>query len=168
MSSSDIPTTPSYDEAKLKQELENVKKDVEGVANETIEELKKDGESLKKQLKEFEKEGEDFIAKLFESFKRFGTQSKDTLYSFVTKATETSSTALSKTAVEFQNPVVIAQTVIGITGIAAGYAAYLERHRINTDNKLVVSIHASIITGLVLLDGYLFTTYYPKYDKKKL
>jgi len=152
---------------KLETDYENLKKEVEGIAKEAYEDGKSKGERLKEELKELEKEGETYLAKVFESLKRASINTQDYLSTFVSKTSESTSTALTKTIKEFENPVVVIQTLVGITGIAAGYAGYLERHRINTDNRLVVSIHASIITGLVLLDGFLFTTYYPKYDKKK-
>ncbi|KAK6201329.1 uncharacterized protein RJT21DRAFT_1274 [Scheffersomyces amazonensis] len=170
--SSEFPSVPEVHKQtptqQIEEEYENLKKDVEGIAKDAYEEGKTEGEKIKKELRKFRKEAESYFAKLLDSLKRVGAQAQTSIQGVASKASKTSSTVFSQTVTELQNPVVIAQTVVGITGIAAGYAAYLERSRINTDNKLVLSLHASIITGLILLDGFLFTTYYPKYDKKKL
>lgn len=67
---------------------------------------------------------------------------------------------------ELKNPVVVSQVLLGLSGSVASYILYAERGRINTNNKAVIAIHAGIITGLVLLDGFLVKTYYPKYKKQ--
>lgn len=81
------------------------------------------------------------------------------------KAQSTGGCAIQKASIELQNPVVLAQLGVGITGAVAGYFAYLERSRINTSNNVVLAIHGAIITGLVGLDAYLFSKFYPKYKK---
>lgn len=83
------------------------------------------------------------------------------------KVQSTTCSAASRVGTELSNPVVAAQVVVVAGGAAAGYLAYMERHRINTDNKAFVCVNASIITGLVVLDGVLFSKYYSKYDKKQ-
>lgn len=69
---------------------------------------------------------------------------------------------------EVQNPVVISQIVLGVGALGGAYIGYLERSRIFGAQhfKSAVTAHAAIITGLVVLDGFLFNKYYSKYDKK--
>jgi len=154
---------------------------IEVVANEEFEDLKnKSKKTLKKasgdmkekydqaekELSELEKESKSFIndaaAYISKELLKLNTQ----LGSIFTNLSKSTTDVVSSAYVELQNPVVLVQTVIGLTGIAAGYVAYVDRHRIRTDNNLVLGIHASIITGLVVVDGYLFNKYYPKFQKK--
>ncbi|RCK55735.1 hypothetical protein Cantr_05040 [Candida viswanathii] len=123
-------------------------------------------EEAKKELNHLEEEGKDLLSKFVAWVKSTSQSIGQSLNKTGDEVAKTTSEAVSRTSVELQNPVVVAQIAVIAGGLGAGYLGYLERHRINTDNKYVVGIHASIITGLVLLDGYLFTTYYPKYDKK--
>lgn len=120
----------------------------------------------KKELNYLEEEGKDLLSKFIKWAKSTGKSIGQSLNKAGSEVSRVSSQAISRTSIELQNPVVVTQLAVIAGGLSAGYLGYLERQRINTDNKYVVGIHASIITGLVLLDGYLFNTYYPKYDKK--
>ncbi|EMG46621.1 hypothetical protein SBY92_005447 [Candida maltosa Xu316] len=155
---------------KLQQQGEEELEQANAKGREFLEEANEKGKEFlkeaKKELNHLEEEGKDLLSKLVAWVKSTATCVGETLTKVSSDAQVATSNAVSKTAVELQNPVVVAQVAVVAGGIGAGYLAYLEKHRINTDNKYVVGIHASIITGLVLLDGYLFTTYYPKYDKK--
>lgn len=81
------------------------------------------------------------------------------------KLPEVTSGAIARTGAELQNPVVLTQSLVGLGGLAAGYVLYTERSRIDTKNNYVLAIHGSILTGLVLLDAFLFKTFYPRYKK---
>lgn len=120
----------------------------------------------RKELNHLEEEGQNLLSQFVAYVKSTANSIGQSLNKAGAELQLATSAAVSRTSVELQNPVVIAQIAVAAGGAAAGYLAYLERYRINTDNKYVVGIHASIITGLVVLDGYLFSTYYPKYDKK--
>ncbi|EER31663.1 conserved hypothetical protein [Candida tropicalis MYA-3404] len=123
-------------------------------------------EEAKKELNHLEEEGKDLLSKFVKWVKATSRSVGQSLNKTANEVSKVTSQAVSRTSVELQNPVVVTQLAVVAGGLSAGYLGYLERHRINTDNKYVVGLHASIITGLVLLDGYLFNTYYPKYDKK--
>lgn len=81
------------------------------------------------------------------------------------KLPQVTSAALARTGTEVQNPVVLTQSLVGLGGLAAGYVLYTERSRIDTKNNYVLAIHGSILTGLVLLDAFLFKIFYPRYKK---
>ncbi|CAK9438765.1 uncharacterized protein LODBEIA_P29890 [Lodderomyces beijingensis] len=123
-------------------------------------------EAAKKDFDEFEKEGKTFLSQLWADIQSFSKRVGTVVQKNAQALQETSGQALSRAGVELQNPVVITQLFVTAGGAAAAYLVYLERHRIKSDNNYVVGLHASIITGLVLLDGFLFEKYYPKYDKK--
>ncbi|EGV63522.1 hypothetical protein CANTEDRAFT_114342, partial [Yamadazyma tenuis ATCC 10573] len=130
-----------------------------------------DGSKIKDFSKEIKKakdsqaveDAEDFFKKLYgrlgEAFKTAG----NTLHKVGLKASEKGQLAVATTSTELKNPVVVLQAVVGITGLIGGYFAYFERHRIDTSNKLTLALHGAIITGFVLVDGYLFQKFYPKY-----
>lgn len=147
------------------QEFEELKQEAKEDAEHATRLGKAKARELKKELHDLEDEARPYWEKAVAQVKAqaaklseyFG-KSSDTVQTY-------SSKALSTTYQELQNPVVVVQTLVGITGAVAGYIAYLERKRINTDNKVVLFAHASIVTGLVLADNYLFSKYYPKYKK---
>ncbi|KAI5966342.1 uncharacterized protein KGF55_000651 [Candida pseudojiufengensis] len=125
-------------------------------------------EAAKKEYNHLEKEGRNVFSQLSASAQKgaqnFGTYLQQTGESI----SKTSQDLFSRISIELQNPVVISQIFVVAGGLTAGYYGYLERHRIRSDNNVVVGLHASIITGLVLLDGYFVSKYYPQYDKKNL
>lgn len=120
---------------------------------------------LKEAAKKQEKSAEDFLSKLFatvsENLKVASKKITDVGISSYNASKECGYQA----AQELQNPVVVVQTLVGLTGVVAGYYAYLERNRIDYSNKLTLGIHAAVITGLVLVDGFLFNKFYPEYKK---
>ena len=124
-------------------------------------------EATRKELDRLEEEGRSLLAKISASIQRGAQQ----LGQFLQKSGENIqvgvSQAASRTAVELQNPVVVTQLFVVAGGAAAGYLGWLERYRIRSDQNAVVGIHAGVITGLVLLDGFLFNKYYPQYDPKR-
>lgn len=121
-------------------------------------------------IKEFEKDfddakhkGHDLLSKIISNLKtRFQVTSKK-IYDVGICASQQTSNAAHGTIQELKNPVVLSQTLVVITSVIGGYYAYLERHRIDFNNKLVLGIHGLILTGFVLLDSYLFNKFYPKY-----
>lgn len=145
------------------EEFEKEKQEFEKKSRDYVKEAT---EEISKDINDIEDRGKGLIGQISASLKK----SKETLCYHLgnafKKTSETSSCALVKTSEELKNPVVIAQSLVTVAGAASGYLLYLERHRINTDNKVVLGIHASVITGLILVDGYLFSKFYPKYDKK--
>lgn len=136
---------PKVDEAKAK--VEDFSKDVEEAA------------------KREEEKGKDFLSKLYAKL-------SDNLKVANKKITDVGISSFNATkdvgrqaAHELQNPVVIVQTLVGLTGAVTGYYAYLERNRIDYSNKITLGLHAAVITGLVLVDGFLFNKFYPEYKK---
>ncbi|CUM67834.1 uncharacterized protein PRCAT00005542001 [Priceomyces carsonii] len=150
----------------VKGDFNKTKKDVSKKASEATEKKGNRGDEFKKEVDDLEKEGKTYFNKLVAFIKEKSSCASKVFSANFKEGQKKTSAALAKTSEEFQNPVVIAQALVGVTGVFAGYLTYLERHRIDTDNKLVLGIHGSIITGLVLLDGFLFRKYYPKFDKK--
>lgn len=118
---------------------------------------------VEKEIEEAKARGEDLLSKLIKNLKASFTKINSKVYDLgVTTKTET--VKFSEFAInEFKNPVVVIQSLVGVSAIVAGYFGYLERHRVNYNNNLTLGIHASILTGLVLADGYLFNKFYPKY-----
>lgn len=113
-------------------------------------------EDFKKELHDAEERGKNFLVNLWNKVVA-------TVSSTAGRINQDATVARAKT--ELQNPVVVAQVLAGIGGAVAGYIGYLERHRIRSENRLVVATHGAIITGLVALDVVLFKTYYPQYRK---
>lgn len=113
-------------------------------------------EDFKKEVHDAEERGKNFVVELWNRVVASVTKTADQVNkdAYVTRA-----------KYELQNPVVVAQVLAGIGGAVAGYIGYLERHRIRSENRLVVATHGAIITGLVALDVVLFRTYYPQYRK---
>lgn len=137
------------------EELAEVKKK----ARKYAEQGKKKAGELRKEFEELESEGKTYLDKLIKAVKKNYAEAVD----YVSANFNTNTLVSAKE--ELKNPVVVSQVLVGLGGIAAGYFTYLERYRIKTDNKFVVATHAAIITGLVVLDGYLVKTYYNKYKK---
>ena len=124
-------------------------------------------EATRKELDRLEEEGRTLFSKLSASIQRGANQFGQFLQRSSQNIQAGVSQAASRTAIELQNPVVVTQLFVIAGGAAAGYLGWIERYRIRSDHNLVVGIHASVITGLVLLDGFLFNKYYPQYDKKR-
>lgn len=143
-----VETLPEEEFNKLKKESQEELKKLKKVANEAV-------GDFRKELDEIERQGESY-------YNKFIKYVKDTYNDLSSKVQTTSSKSIVE---EIKNPVVITQALVGLGGLVAGYFTYLERHRIKSENKIVLATHASIITGLILVDGYLFKTYYPKYKK---
>lgn len=141
---------------------------IETVAEDKFNQLKKKVNDVKptdEQIADFKKEARDAE----ERGKNFLVELWNRVVAGVTSGTaqvrSEVSPAVSRAQYELQNPVVVAQVVAGVGGIAAAYVGWLERHRIRSESRAVVATHAAIITGLVALDVALFRTYYPKYRK---
>jgi uncharacterized phage infection (PIP) family protein YhgE len=143
----------------LKNKTKTTLKKVSADLKETVDQAEKEFDKLEKESKSVFNDIASFINKKL-------VELNGQLNGTLTKLSKSTSQAVSSAYAELQNPVVLVQTVIGLTGIAAGYVAYVDRHRIRSDNNMVLGIHASIITGLVLVDGYLFNKYYGRYQKK--
>lgn len=124
-------------------------------------------EAAKKEFNHLEKEGKNLWQQFWSWFQTKSSEAGKYVQQSASQIQKASGNAVSRVGIELQNPVVVAQLVVAAGGAAAGYLGYLERHRIRSDNNAVVGIHASIVTGLVLLDGFLFNKYYPQYDKKR-
>ncbi|EAZ63758.2 hypothetical protein PICST_75104 [Scheffersomyces stipitis CBS 6054] len=147
-------------------EYDKLKKEAEGYADGAVKKGKAVAEELKKELGELEAEGKSLWNKFVESVQASASKISKVLGDAGAQVQSTTCTAVTATSKELQNPVVLAQALVGAGGIFGGYLLYTERHRIDTDNKVVLGLHAAIITGFILVDGYLFNQYYSKYDKK--
>ncbi|ODV77595.1 uncharacterized protein CANTADRAFT_56556 [Suhomyces tanzawaensis NRRL Y-17324] len=150
------------------KEFEKLKKQGKQEAHDIIEKNNEKAKRVEEELEKLEREGKSILNKVIASLQDGAAQLSQYFNGAGAKLQSESCTVVSRTATELQNPVVVAQALVGVTGAIAGYFAYLERKRINTESGLVLGIHASVITGLVLADGYLFNKFYPKYDKKRL
>ena len=120
----------------------------------------------RKELNHLEEEGQNLLSQFVAYVKSTANSIGQSLNKAGAELQLATSAAVSRTSVELQNPVVIAQIAVAAGGAAAGYLAYWKDIELTPTNKYVVGIHASIITGLVVLDGYLFSTYYPNTIKK--
>lgn len=150
----------------------NAKKFVQ-IAAETSKELLEDKEAIL----QFSKDHEESINVLEESAKSFWEriqlnaetaikQGKQVVVETPQFAIENAKKVVQSTRRAVQNPAVIGQIVLGLGAAAIGYIAFVERkNRINTDSKVVLGVQASIIAGLILFDGYVFTKAYKKFDK---
>lgn len=138
-------------------EFKKIKKNAKAEAERLRAEGREHVKDFKKELHDLEEEGKSYLARLIKSARAHISAWSDAI----------NNTSLETTAEEFKNPVVVAQALVGLGGLVAGYFTWVERHRINTDNRVVVATHGAIITGLILVDGYLFKTYYPQYNKRK-
>ena len=148
---------------------------VETVDEDEFDELKKKANDAvdrgAKKVKDFSKEanenGEAYLNKFIASVKAGINNVTKNVRDFTANFGDNSTQLVAKASEEFKNPVVITQALVGISGLVAGYMTYLERHRIHSDNKVVLATHGAIITGLIVADGYLFQKYYPQYKSKK-
>lgn len=147
-----VEVLPEEDFKKLKKDVKDATKEISDASKQTLGDISKD-------LKDLEKEGASYLEKFIKSVK----SSYSDLTSYI--STKTSSETAVTIKEELKNPVVLSQIAVGLSGVVAGYFTYLERHRIKSENKIVLATHGAIITGLILVDGYLFKTYYPKYKK---
>lgn len=124
-----------------------------------------------KKVKDFSKEandnGEAYFNRFISSVKTGISNVTKSVSDFTANFGDNSTQLLAKASEEVKNPIVITQALVGISGLVAGYVTYLERHRIHSDNRVVLATHGAIITGLIVADGYLFQKYYPQYKSKK-
>lgn len=158
------------------EKVQQTKADINS-ADPTKEDAKSLGNKVYARGKDLAQEGQDALHQFkkdhLEELERLEENGKslwNQLVKYVNRVVNDASAAVSKLTLqartELQNPAVVGQLVVGIAAAAAGYVAFVERkHRINTDSKAVLGIHASIITGLVLLDGFVFSRAYKKYQK---
>lgn len=152
--SGSVETLPEDEFNKLKKDAEKEAKKAKAAGKEHI-------GDFKKELHDLEERGEGYLNCFIKTVK----SKYNDVSSYISK--NTNSEKIASLQLELKNPVVITQALVGLGGVIGGYFTYLERHRIKSDNKVVLATHGAIITGLILIDGYLFKTYYPKYDKKK-
>lgn len=117
--------------------------------------------------KDANENGEAYLNKFIASVKTGINNVTKSVRDFTANFGDNSTQLVAKASEEFKNPVVITQALVGISGLVAGYMTYLERHRIHSDNRVVLATHGAIITGLIVADGYLFQKYYPQYKSKK-
>lgn len=150
--SGSVETVSEEDFAKLKKDAKAAAKEISDTSKQTL-------GDISKELKDLEGKGQGYLDKLIQTVK----SSYADLSAYVSSKTNSESAVTIKK--ELQNPVVVSQILVGASGLVAGYLTYLERHRIKSENKVVLATHGAIITGLILVDGYLFKTYYPKYKK---
>lgn len=155
-------------EKEAKAAVEKTSKEVKDVAEKTGKEVKKaagvvrdEAEDLKKEAK---KEWKDF--KESSSVEQVVDYVKQQLANVSAYVSQTfSSENVAAVSTELQNPVVLGQLAVLGAGAAAGWYINSESHRIRSDNKYVVAIHAGVITAAVLADMYVFQALYPKYKK---
>lgn len=122
-------------------------------------------EEVKKAKETSEKKSNECFNKLYEKLSQGYKDSSDFIGKVGIKSKKQGKLAIEKTSKELQNPVVLIQLLVGATAGVCGYFGYLERNRIDYSNKVTLGLHSAILTGLVLIDGALFTNYYPKYKK---
>ncbi|ODV94379.1 hypothetical protein PACTADRAFT_81957 [Pachysolen tannophilus NRRL Y-2460] len=156
--------------ANTNRKLDSAASNAEGNAKVDADKLKKKaGETAsdaKKKLSDLEKDGkskldetEDFLKKYYNIFSSYVSD-------FGGKVSAKSSDVSSKAYKELQNPAVIGQIIATFGALGAFYVGYIERSKIfNSNHKCVVSAHVAVVTGFVLLDGFLFNKYYNKYKK---
>lgn len=152
-------------EAAAEAEIENAEATADDVYKRAKSAAEATAKDLKKELGELEEEGKSLYAKFVSCVLEKLKKLSESLSKYTACAQKTGGEVAQKTVVELQNPVVATQVVVGVTGAVAGYLAYLERGRIQTENKAVVFIHASVVTGLLLVDGFLFNKYYKQFRK---
>ncbi|KAG7195557.1 uncharacterized protein KQ657_003324 [Scheffersomyces spartinae] len=148
------------------EEFEKLKKDAKVKVNELKKDAKEKKEQLSKKAKEWEDEGASFLKKVWDQIVLTASQTKELVYSFTSNIVPQTQVAADRALVELQNPVVVVQGLLGITAAIAGYFGIKECHRIHSESKLVIGVHAAIITGLITADSFFFNKYYPVYDKK--
>ena len=136
------------------KEVEKLKKQ----GKEAAKEISKEAKKVEKDLKKSEGDALEVVKKYYLKVSALVQSLLASLSSSTVELTKTSQK-------ELENPVVVAQVVAGASALAAGYVVYLERHRIKSDNPVVIGIHSAVITGLIGLDVLLFRKYYPQYKK---
>lgn len=141
------------------EEFEKIKKKTLDAANDAVASGKAYVEDLKKELKEVEEELKPCVEKAVSYVKEKYAAAAAYLSTLVTKD------SVDCVGKELQNPVVVGQLAVVACGATASYFCFQESARINTNNKYVVAIHASVVTGLILADVYVFQKLYPKYKK---
>ncbi|CAI5757646.1 unnamed protein product [Candida verbasci] len=151
---------------KSKQESERLQKQGKEFLNDASEKGNELYEEAKKEFNHLENEGKDLFSKLYGFLNEKAQCASQQFSKFSTQLSKNTKDLSNRLYLELQNPVVLTQLVVIAGGAAAAYQGYLERHRIRSENNVVLGLHASIITGLVLVDGFLFNKYYPKYDPK--
>jgi len=141
------------------------------VAEEKINDAKKELPKLGEQAKKAEKEAEEKLKKQYKENKGPVLNFIKGISEKLTAATDYVFAKTSSGAVvakeELKNPVVATQTVVSIGAISAAIVALQDRQRIfrfKTDNEITLILAA--VAGAVALDGYLFSVFYPKYNKK--
>lgn len=155
--------------SELKSQAEKTAHDLKSDAKDKLSKLEKDGKEAlkdgKKKLGEFEQSSKNAIDKVYQFIREKLVYIDNNLGGFGGRIIGTTSYHLTKFYHELANPVVLVQSIVGLVGLSAGYIAYKDRYRINTDNSLVIGIHASVLTGLILTDKWLFNKYYPKFKQ---
>lgn len=152
---------------------ENAKKSALGgkaVVEEKVNSLKKDLPKLGEEAKKAEKEAAEKLKKKYDENKGPVLNFIRSISEKITKATDYVVAKTSSGAVvakeELKNPAVATQTVVGIGAISAAIVALQDRQRIfrfKSDNE--ISLILAAVAGFVVLDGYLFSVFYPKYKK---
>ncbi|CCH46991.1 putative membrane protein [Wickerhamomyces ciferrii] len=173
-----LPTPPQVKQTSdpsgsVETVAEDAKKSALGgkaVVEEKVEDLKKDLPKLGEEAKKAEREAEKRVKKAYEDNKgpvlnfirnvsEKVTQGVDYVFG---KASSGAATAQE----ELKNPVVATQTVVSIGAISAAIVAIQDRQRIfrfKSDNE--ISLLLAAVAGFAILDGYLFSVFYPKYKK---
>lgn len=166
-----VPPVNSADSFSNPAHIETSSTDNVVVPEEDLKEFKQSSEDkVKSKAKEFskeaehlKKEGNDLFKSLFESLKKGFAQASDSIHKVGLKSSETGKSLVKKSSEELKNPVVLIQGLVLVSGFAGCYFAYLERNRIDTNNKWTLGIHGALLTAFAAVDGYLFNKYYPKY-----
>lgn len=149
------------------KEFEKLKKDAKSKTEDLKKDVSKEAEKLSKKAKKWEDEGASFLQKVWSQLVATTTEAKDQVCAFGSSIVPKSQVAADRVLVELQNPVVVVQSLVGVSAAIATYFGIKESHRVQSESKLVIGVHAAIITGLIAADAFLFKKYYPQYDKKK-
>ncbi|CEP20779.1 unnamed protein product [Cyberlindnera jadinii] len=156
----------SRDAEKAAQDLKSQAKDAAHKAGATAKKLQGD-------LKKAEKDASDKIKKEYNEKKgpviEFFKAIAEKVSATASYVVNTTTKGAHKATEELQNPVVATQAVVAvgaITGLVIGIQERAKIFRYKSDCE-ITAILAGLV-GLVVLDGVLFTKYYPKYDKKSL
>ncbi|CDR38965.1 CYFA0S02e09626g1_1 [Cyberlindnera fabianii] len=147
--------------------------DFKAAASDAKDKATKKAKEIGDDLKKAEKDASDKIKKEYDAnkgpvidfFKKIGAKISEAA-SYVVESTKSAAVTTSE---ELKNPVVASQvavTIGAIAGLSAGIAQREKIFRFKSDNEITAILAG--LAGLVVLDGYLFKTYYPKYDKKSL
>lgn len=141
------------------------------VIEEKVGDLKKDLPKLGEEAKKAEKEAAEKLKKTYDDNKGPVLNFIRSVSAKITKATDYIVGKTTEGAVvakeELKNPAVATQTIVGIGALSAAIVALQDRHRIfrfKSDNE--ISLILAAVAGFAVLDGYLFSVFYPKYKKK--